>query len=124
MTVLVTPKALSDHKARDFKMLVDGKWEAGSGQPIERVAPSHGVVVSRFPAGSKADAERAIKAARKAFDTGPWPRMTASERSAILLKAAHLISARADELAYLDAIEAGKPISQVRGEIAGSVDIW
>ncbi|CDM57698.1 MULTISPECIES: aldehyde dehydrogenase family protein [Rhizobium] len=124
MTVLVNPKALSDHRAREFKMLVDGKWEAGSFQPIERVAPSHGVVVSRFPAGSKADAERAILAARKAFDHGPWPRMTASERSAILLKAAGLITARAEELAFLDAIEAGKPISQVRGEIAGSVDIW
>lgn len=42
----------------------------------------------------------------------------------VLLKAADLIEARAEELAYLDAIEAGKPISQVRGEIAGSVDIW
>ncbi|KRB59522.1 sorbosone dehydrogenase [Rhizobium sp. Root708] len=124
MTVLVAPKALVDHRARDFKMLIDGRWEAGTVQPIERVAPSHGVVVSRYPAGTKADAERAIAAARNAFDNGPWPRMTASERSAVLLKAADLISARAEELAYLDAIEAGKPISQVRGEIAGSVDIW
>jgi betaine-aldehyde dehydrogenase len=124
MTVLVNPKALSDHKARDFRMLIGGKWEAGSSDPIERVAPSHGVVVSRFPTGSKADAERAIHTAREAFDNGPWPRMTASERSAILLKAADLIAGRAEELAFLDAIEAGKPISQVRGEIAGSVDIW
>jgi betaine-aldehyde dehydrogenase len=124
MTVLVNPKVLSDHEARDFKMLIDGKWEAGASQPIERIAPSHGVVVSRFPAGTKAEAERAIIAARKAFDHGPWPRMTASERSAVLLKAADLIAARSEELAFLDAIEAGKPISQVRGEIAGSVDIW
>ena len=124
MTVLVAPKALRDHKARDFKMLIDGKWEAGASRPIERVAPSHGVIVSRYPMGTKADAERAIAAARKAFDHGSWPRMTASERSAILLKAADLIAARSEELAYLDAIEAGKPISQVRGEIAGSVDIW
>ena len=124
MTIPVKPKALSSHEARDFKMLIDGRWQAGDARPIERIAPSHGVVVSRFPAGRKADAERAIAAARKAFDNGPWPRMTASERSAVLLKAADLIAARAEELAYLDAIEAGKPISQVRGEIAGSVDIW
>ncbi len=124
MTVLVAPKALADNRARDFKMLIDGKWEAGSTQPLERLAPSHGVVVSRYPKGMKADAERAIAAARQAFDHGPWPRMTASERSAVLLKAADLIAARSEELAYLDAIEAGKPISQVRGEIAGSVDIW
>ena len=124
MTVLVAPKLLSDHKIRDFAMLIDGSWEQGQGNPIERIAPSHGVVVSRYPAGRKSDAERAIAAARKAFDHGPWPHMTASERSAILLKAADLIAARAEELAFLDAIEAGKPISQVRGEIAGSVDIW
>jgi len=124
MTVLVTPKALADHKVRDFRMLIGGDWVSGAGEPIERIAPSHGVVVSRFQAGSKADAERAIAVARKAFDTGTWPHMTASERSAILLKAADLISERSEELAFLDAIEAGKPISQVRGEIAGSVDIW
>ena len=123
MTVLVAPKALADHKARDFRMLIDGKWESAS-QRLERIAPSHGVVVSRYPAGTKADAERAIAAARKAFDNGPWPRMTASERSSVLLRAADLIAARSEELAYLDAIEAGKPISQVRSEIAGSVDIW
>jgi len=123
MSVLINPRAL-EHGTRDFKLLIDGKWETGSADPIERVAPSHGVVVSRFSAGSRADAERAIAAARRAFDRGPWPRMTASERSAVLLKAADLIAARAEELAFLDAIEAGKPISQVRGEIAGSVDIW
>lgn len=124
MTALVSPKALKDTTARDFKMLVDGQWLEGTVPLIERVAPSHGIVVSRFQAGTKVDAERAISAARKAFDNGHWPRMTASERSGILLKAADMIAARAEELAYLDAIEAGKPISQVRGEIAGSVDIW
>lgn len=125
MTILVSPKALPDLKVRDFRMLVDGAWvSSADGDTIERTAPSHGVVVSRFQAGTKADAEKAIAAARRAFDKGPWPRMTASERSAILLKAADLIAARLEEIAYLDAIEAGKPITQVRGEIAGAVDIW
>lgn len=125
MTILVSPKALPDLKVRDFKMLVDGAWVSSvDGGTIERTAPSHGVVVSRFQAGTKADAEKAIAAAHRAFDKGPWPRMTASERSAILLKAADLIAARLEEIAYLDAIEAGKPITQVRGEIAGAVDIW
>lgn len=125
MTILVSPKALPDLKVRDLRMLVDGAWvSSADGGTIERTAPSHGVVVSRFQAGTKADAEKAIAAARRAFDKGPWPRMTASERSAILLKAADLIAARLEEIAYLDAIEAGKPITQVRGEIAGAVDIW
>ncbi|TCL67259.1 aldehyde dehydrogenase family protein [Rhizobium sp. BK251] len=125
MTVLVKPQKLADVKVREFSMLIDGKWvegvEAGT---IERVAPSHGVTVSRYKSATKDDAHRAIAAARKAFDTGHWPRMTAAERAGVLLKAADMISARADEIAYLDAIEAGKPITQTRGEIAGAVDIW
>ncbi len=124
MTAHVKPKALDNFQARDFHMLIDGVWTEGSGNPIERVAPGHGVVVSRYPAATKADAERAIAAARKAFDNGPWPNMTGAERSNILLKAADLIAARADELAFLDCIESGKPISQAKGELGGAADIW
>jgi len=125
MTVLVRPEKLAVQEPRAFSMLIDGKWVAGSeGATIERVAPGHGVTVSRYYAASRADAERAIAAARRAFDEGHWPRMTGAERSRILLKAADLIEARADELAHLDAVEAGKPITQVKGEIAGAADIW
>lgn len=124
MTAHVKPKALDNFKARDFRMLIDGVWTEGSGNALERVAPGHGVVVSRYPTGSKADAERAIAAARKAFDNGPWPSMTGAERSNILLKAAELIAARADDLAFLDCIESGKPISQAKAELGGAVDIW
>ncbi|MFD1328030.1 aldehyde dehydrogenase family protein [Mycoplana ramosa] len=125
MTVTVQPKALTDYMARDFRMLVDGSWvEAEGGGTLERVAPGHGVVVSRYQAGTKRDAERAIAAARRAFDDGRWPNMTGAERSNMLLKAADLIAARADELAYLDAIESGKPISQAKAELGGAVDIW
>ena len=124
MTAHVKPKALENFKARDFRMLIDGIWTEGASDPIERIAPGHGIVVSRYPAGSKADAERAIAAARKAFDSGPWPSMTGAERSNILLKAADLIAARTEELAFLDCIESGKPISQAKGELGGAVDIW
>jgi betaine-aldehyde dehydrogenase len=125
MTILVAPKTLADLKVREFKMLIDGEWITGAeGRTLERVAPSHGVVVSRYQAATKVDAERAIGVARKAFDSGIWSGLTGAQRSSVLLKAADLISERAEELAYLDAIEAGKPISQVRAEIAGSVDIW
>ena len=124
MTVQIRPSELKQ-SVREFKMLIDGKWADGAeGRTLERVAPSHGVVVSRYQQATKVDTERAIAAARKAFDEGPWPNMTAGERANILLKAADLISARLDEIAYLDAIEAGKPISQCKGEIGGAVDIW
>lgn len=124
MTIQIRPGELAT-PARSFEMLIDGKWTAGAeGRTLDRVAPSHGVTVSRYQAATKVDTERAIAAARRAFDTGPWPNMTAGERSNILLKAADLIAARAEEIAYLDAIEAGKPISQVLGEVDGAVDIW
>jgi betaine-aldehyde dehydrogenase len=124
MTVQIRPSELKG-SVREFEMLIDGKWTGGAeGRTIERTAPSHGIVVSRYQAATKVDAERAIAAARKAFDEGPWPNMTAGERSNILLKAADLIASRLDEIAYLDAIEAGKPISQCKGEIGGAVDIW
>ncbi|MEI4481607.1 MULTISPECIES: aldehyde dehydrogenase family protein [unclassified Phyllobacterium] len=125
MTVLVRPQALENFKVREFQMLIDGRWTNGAaGDVIERKSPGHGIVVSRYQAGTKVDAERAIAAARSAFDTGPWPYMTGAERSNILLKAADLIAARADELAYLDCIESGKPISQANAELGGAVDIW
>lgn len=125
MAVLVAPKLLTGFAVRDFKMLINGEWVAAlEGGVLERAAPSHGVTVSRYPEGTKADAERAIAAARQSFDAGGWVNKTGAERSNILLKAADLIESRAEELSLLDAIEAGKPISQVRGEIAGAVDIW
>lgn len=124
MTAHLKPKALDSFNARDFRMLIDGVWTEGAGSALERIAPSHGIVVSRYPAGTKADAERAIAAARKAFDHGPWPHMTGAARSNILLKAADHIAARADDLAFLDCIESGKPISQAKAELGGAADIW
>ncbi|QRM57453.1 aldehyde dehydrogenase family protein [Sinorhizobium sp. BG8] len=125
MTVTVQPKPLTNYKARDYRMLIDGAWvEAADGKTLERVAPGHGIAVSRYQAGTKRDAEKAIAAARRAFDDGRWPRMTGAERSNILLKAADLIAARADDLAYLDTIESGKPISQAKAELGGAADIW
>lgn len=125
MTAYIRPQAIPGLKVRDFRMLIDGQWvTSASGETLQRVAPGHGIPVSRCPAASGMDVERAIAAARNSFDHGPWPRMTGAERSNILLKAADMIEARLDALAWLDAVEAGKPISQCRGEIGGAVDIW
>jgi acyl-CoA reductase-like NAD-dependent aldehyde dehydrogenase len=122
---MMTPAALTGQQPRDFKMLIAGQWTAGAeGRVMERQSPAHGVVVSRYQTATKVDAERAIAAARKAFDTGPWPRMTAAERSRMLLRAADLIEGARDELALLDTLESGKPISQAKGEMNGAIDIW
>ena len=125
MTVIMRPEALTGHTRRDYKILIGDRWVDGAeGRTLERMSPAHGVVVSRYVAATKADAERAIAAARTAFDTGPWPRMTASDRSRLLLRAADMIEARKDELALLDVLESGKPITQAKGELGGAIDIW
>src|SRR5262245_45977981 len=65
--------------------------------------------------GGRADADRAVAAARTAFDTGPWPRMSFAERGAILHRLADLIEAHADELGLADTRDMGKPIAQSKG---------
>jgi acyl-CoA reductase-like NAD-dependent aldehyde dehydrogenase len=108
-----------------YQMLIGGDFVDGSeGDFIERASPAQGVVVSRYAKANATDAERAILSARRAFDTGPWPRMKGAERSRILFRAADMIEARLEEMARLDTLESGKPIAQARGEMAGAVDIW
>jgi acyl-CoA reductase-like NAD-dependent aldehyde dehydrogenase len=110
---------------KNYKLLIDGKFvDAQAGRTMERRSPGHGFVVSTYAQAGEADVELAVRAAHRAFETGPWPRMKAAERSMILLKAADLIGSRLEEVARLDALESGKPIAQARGEIAGAVDIW
>ena len=108
-----------------YKLLIDGKHvDARDGRTLERNSPGHGFTVSRYTQAGAAEVEAAMQAAHKAFETGPWPRMKAAERAAILLKTADLIEARLEDIARLDALESGKPIAQARGEIGGAVDIW
>lgn len=109
---------------RDRAMWIDGREVEGSGATIERHSPGHGALVTRTPRGSAADADKAIAAARAAFDKGPWPHMTASERAGVLLRVADFIDRDRDLLAHLDSLESGKPISQARGEMEGAADIW
>jgi acyl-CoA reductase-like NAD-dependent aldehyde dehydrogenase len=120
---------LTDSRLRNrpaCRMLVDGaSVDAASGRRIERTSPGHaGAVVGSWPEGSREDTEAAIAAARRAFDTGPWPRMSGAERSQLMFKVAELILAHAEELALSECLEVGKPITQARGEIAFCADLW
>ncbi|MEQ9812106.1 MAG: aldehyde dehydrogenase family protein [Azospirillaceae bacterium] len=110
---------------RPYGLLIDGRWvEASDGRTLERVSPSHGIAVSRYALAGVADAERAIAAGRRAFDAGPWPRMSGRERGDLLLRTADLLIARSEELARLDVLESGKPITQAQGEIGAAIDMW
>jgi betaine-aldehyde dehydrogenase len=104
---------------------IDGQMTAASDNGLtERVSPAHGVVVSHSARGTAEDAAAAVQAARRAFDDGRWSRLAARERAAVLLRVADLIGDQVDEMALIETLETGKPISQARGEIAGAADLW
>ncbi|HQT65241.1 MAG: succinate-semialdehyde dehydrogenase (NADP(+)) [Acidocella sp. 20-57-95] len=95
---------------------VDGAWiEADSGKWIEVKNPATGELVGKVPALGKAETKRAIEAAYKA--QGPWRKLLAKERSAILRKLFELMLANADDLAMIMTAEQGKPLAEAKGEI-------
>jgi aldehyde dehydrogenase (NAD+) len=97
---------------RDQKMLVGGKWvDAASGKTFETINPATGDVICRVAEGDKADVDRAAQAARQAFESGPWPKMSAAERGRLLNRLADLIEQHKEELAALEALDNGKPVS-------------
>ena len=108
-----------------YQMLVDGESVAArSGAVFERVSPAHDVVVGTYPRGDAADMDRAVAAARAAFDSGPWPRSSGAARARVLRRVADLIERDLEELARTETLESGKPISQARGEVASTAELW
>jgi len=98
-------------KAPVRKMLIDGKWvEAASGKTFATVNPADGSELARVAEGDAADVDRAARAARRAFDEGPWPRMRPVEREKILLTLADLIEKHGRELAQLETLDNGKSL--------------
>lgn len=107
------------------RLLIDGAWrDAADGATLERRSPAHDQLVSVYALAGVADAERAIGAARRAFDHGPWPRMKGAERARILRTVAEAILARKHELALRETLENGKPLAQALAEIEGAADLW
>jgi betaine-aldehyde dehydrogenase len=96
-------------------MYIDGRWtDAASGETYEVMDPASEAVIARVPKGGVADAEEAVRAAREAFDNGPWPKMKAVERAEILNKAAALVRERAEDLARLESLQMGKLLEEAR----------
>ena len=68
-----------------YKMYIDGRFvDADNGDRYESLNPFNGEAVGSIPQGGRADVDKAVAAARKAFDEGPWPRMSGEERSALI----------------------------------------
>ncbi|WP_167107711.1 aldehyde dehydrogenase [Mycobacterium sp. DL592] len=92
------------------KLFIGGKWtEPASAEVIEVHSPATGELVGKVPLAVAADVDAACAAARKAFDEGPWPHMSPTERGEILTRAVKILEERAEEFKYLLAAETGQP---------------
>jgi len=94
---------------------IDGAFvDALDGTTFDSLAPGTGQVIAKVSACADADIDRAVRAARDAFNRGDWSRVSPAERKATLLRFADLIEAAGEELAIIEAIDAGKPIKDCR----------
>ncbi len=98
------------YKTEYDKLFIGGKWvEPSTADVIEVRSPATGEYVGKVPLAAAADVDAAVAAARKAFDEGPWPRMTPQERQAVISNAVKLIEDRDDLFKFLLKAETGQP---------------
>jgi betaine-aldehyde dehydrogenase len=101
------------------QLYIDGEFVAPqSSATIDVLDPATGDVIARVPDANGEDVDRAVRAARAAFDEGPWKDATAQDRGRVLFKLAEIVRARADELAELETRNSGKPIVEAEFDIA------
>jgi phenylacetaldehyde dehydrogenase len=115
MGIITSPIQISstvtDFLKRPRRMLIGGAWvEAISGKTFDTCNPATGEVLAKVTEGDAADIDRAVKAARKAFEEGPWPDMLPADRGRLLWRVADLIDQHHDELAQLETLDNGKPL--------------
>src|SRR5580700_6122093 len=112
--------------SRKHKMLIGGKWvEAASGKTFPTYNPATGEILSQVAEGDRADINRAVQAARTAFDSGPWPRLSASERERLIWKIADLLEQNLEEFAQLESLDNGKPLTVARvADVPLAVDMF
>jgi aldehyde dehydrogenase (NAD+) len=102
-------------KIRQTKLLIDGKWVAArSGKTFPTFNPATEEKIADVAEGDAADIDLAVKAARKAFESGPWRKMDARDRGRLLSRLADLVEAHLEELAALETLDNGKPIRDSR----------
>jgi len=110
-TTTSLPRSFSRPKVSDQLLLIGGKWVPSvSGKTFETTNPATGEVICKVAEGDKADVDLAVAAARRAFESGPWPKMAAAERGRILNRLADLIEENKEELAALESLDNGKPV--------------
>src|SRR5690242_2667195 len=110
--------------ARTHQLFIDGQFvPSQSGQTFDVINPATGELDARAEAAGAPDIDRAVRAPRKAFDSGPWPNLAAAARRNLLLKLADAIEAHADEIATLESMDNGMPMMVAKfGGVASAAE--
>jgi phenylacetaldehyde dehydrogenase len=117
---------VADYIEKPRKMLINGKWvNAASGKTFPSYNPATGEVLAQVAEADREDINQAVKAAREAFEHGPWRRMTASERGRLVWKLADLLDQNIEEFAYLESLDNGKPLKIAKAaDVPLAVDLF
>ncbi|BDC98734.1 aldehyde dehydrogenase family protein [Persicobacter psychrovividus] len=113
------------NQARIFQNWVGGTWKpSASGKTFNRISPGHGQEVGQYPLSQEEDTIEAIQVAKASFEQGLWKDMSGIDRSKIVGRVAEIIRQRSEELALIECLESGKPISQAQDEMEWAAGIW
>jgi (Z)-2-((N-methylformamido)methylene)-5-hydroxybutyrolactone dehydrogenase len=122
MTATSTPEVPSRPSGapRRYQMYIGGEWvDARGGETFESVDPFTGRVWADIPRAGAADVDDAVRAARSAFDGGPWRHTTAAERGRMMRRLGELIAVRAREVAIVESMDNGKLLREMEGQLRG-----
>ncbi len=111
---------------KPHRLLIGGNWvDAASGKTFPTYNPATGQIAAQIAEADREDVERAVQAARRAFDHGPWRRMTPSERGRLIWKLADLVEQHLEEFAELETLDNGKPLTIARAaDVPLAVDLF
>lgn len=111
-TVVELNRKAAQYVAKPLNMFIGGQWvEAQSGKRTEVRNPADNSLITTVPEADQQDVDLAVAAARKAFEEGPWPNMKPNERAKLLLNLADLLEKHGEEIAHLDTLDYGQPLS-------------
>lgn len=100
---------------RSYQMLIDGNWvNASNGAMFESINPANGQVWSKVPEATESDVNEAVNAAHRAFTTGPWSKMTPTERGKCLRKLGDLLAEKSEPLGRTESVDTGKMLKETR----------
>ncbi|MBT9332230.1 aldehyde dehydrogenase family protein [Paracidobacterium acidisoli] len=128
-TIALDPRLdrkVSQFIQQDHRMFIDGRFvKAASDKTFPVYNPATGEVMAQVPEAEAVDVDRAVRAARRAFDDGPWPKMTPSQRGRMIWKLADLLEERLEEFAELESMDNGKPLAIARvADVPLAVDLF